>query len=233
MNRALSRAARLRHIENLLFRNPHGLRVAEMAAACNVNRRTIYRDISLLSDSGVPLWQDQNRYGIIREQYLATVRLKFHEAVALYIASRLLSRHADEHNPHIISALNKLVATFPDPLATHTSKTAESIQNRPINHTYVKILETIAMGWAENRKIKLWYRSPRSGQVRERTLSPYLLEPSPAGGLYVIGYDDWAKELRTFKLERLEDAQLLQDGYEIPISFDPAEHLANSWGIMT
>ncbi len=232
MGRSLSRAARLREIENMLFRSANGLRVAEIARACGVNRRTIYRDIDLLSEAGVPIWQDEGRYGIIREQYLATVRLRFSEAVALYIAARLLARHADEHNPHIVSALNKIAAAFPDPLAGHISRTAETIQNRPVNASFVAVLEVITLCWAENHKVRIWYRSPRSGAVHERTLSPYLVEPSSSGGLYVIGFDDWAQDIRTFKLERLEKAERLPDTYTIPPQFDAATYLADAWGIM-
>lgn len=233
MSRSLGRAARLLQIENLLFRHANGLRVTEIAAVCDVSRRTIYRDLDLLSDSGVPIWEDEGQYGIIRDQYIATVRLRFNEAVALYIAARLLARHADEHNPHIVSALNKLATAFPDPLVGYINRTAEAIKGRPVNATFVSVLEVIALCWAENHKARIWYRSPRSGTLRERTLSPYTLEPSGNGGLYVIGFDDWAQAMRTFKLDRLERAERLPDVYTIPDSFDPATHLADAWGIMS
>ncbi len=233
MNRSLGRAARLLEIENLLFRHIGGLRVAEIAGYFGVNRRTIYRDLDLLTEAGTPIWEERGQYGTVRDQYLATVRLRFNEAVALYIAARLLGRHADEHNPHIVSALNKLATAFPDPLANYISRTAEAIRNRPVNEAFVSILETISLCWAENHKVRIWYRSPRSGALRERVLAPYTLEPSGSGGLYVIGFDDWAHAVRTFKLDRLERAQSLPDTYVIPESFDPATHLADAWGIMS
>lgn len=232
MSRSMSRAARLREIENLLFRNAQGMRISDIASVCGVNRRTIYRDIDLLSDSGVPIWQEAGRYGIIREQYLATIRLSFNEAIALYIAARLLARHADEHNPHVVSALNKLSVAFPDPLAEYVSRTAQAIADQPVDSDFVRVLETIALCWAENHKVRVWYRSPRSGNLHERDLSPYTLEPSATGGLYVIGYDDWANDIRTFKLDRLERASRLPETYTIPGDFNATEHLADAWGIM-
>jgi len=166
MTRALSRAARLREIENLLFRHPKGLRITEIAAACGVNRRTIYRDIDLLSESGVPIWQDERHYGVVRDQYLATIRLRFHEAVALYIAARLLARHADEHNPSIVSALNKIATAFPEPLADYMTRTAQAIETRPVNESYVAVLQEIALAWAEGHKLRI-----RSCVVHETTTS--------------------------------------------------------------
>jgi proteasome accessory factor B len=97
----------------------------------------------------------------------------------------------------------------------------------------VAVLEQITRAWAERRVVRLWYRSPRSGQLRQRDLAPYFLEVSgPAYSCYVIGYDAWAKELRTFKLDRLERAQMLDQGYAIPPEFDAGAYLADSWGIM-
>jgi predicted DNA-binding transcriptional regulator YafY len=81
--------------------------------------------------------------------------------------------------------------------------------------------------------VRLWYRSPRSGELRQRDLATYFLEVAgPAYSCYVIGYDTWAKGIRTFKLDRLERAQMLDQGYEIPSGFDANAYLADSWGIM-
>lgn len=38
--------------------------------------------------------------------------------------------------------------------------------------------------------------------------------------------------MRTFKLDRLERAQMLDESYEIPPDFDAIAYLADSWGIM-
>jgi predicted DNA-binding transcriptional regulator YafY len=100
------------------------------------------------------------------------------------------------------------------------------------NPAQAAILETIAEGWGSGHKVQIGYRSPRSGEVRQRVVAPYALEPT-AGGIYIICQDEGAGELRTFKLARLESAQLLDEHYSIPPDFDPEAHLAGSWGIMS
>ncbi len=233
MNRMLSRAERLRAIERMLYRAPDGMRATEIAEACGVSRRTVYRDIDLLSANGVPIWQHEGRFGIERGRYLTTVRLDFNEAIALYMAARLLARHSDEHNPHVVTALDKLATALPEPIGTHIARTAARVRARPLNERYIQVLEAITLAWALQRKVRLWYRSPRSGQVRKRDFAPYFLEPSGVGySCYVIGFDDWSGEMRTFKLERLERAQMLDETYEIPPDFDPDRYLGTSWGIM-
>jgi predicted DNA-binding transcriptional regulator YafY len=99
VDRIQSKAARLRQIEHRLYNAPRGLRATELAEYCGVDRRTVYRDLQSLEEMGVPVWEDQSRYGIERESYLSTIRLNLNEAVALFFAARLLAHHSDEHNP--------------------------------------------------------------------------------------------------------------------------------------
>jgi len=233
MRRTLARAERLRQIERLLYQTPGGLRVTEIAERLDVERRTIYRDIELLGERGVPLWQENGRFGITRDQYLTAIRLNFDEAMTLFIAARLLARYADAHNPHIASALDKLSMALPESVASHIAQTAEAVRHRPGNDRAVAVLEQVTRAWVERRLVRLWYRSPRSGELRQRDLAPYFLEISgSAYSCYVIGYDHWAQEMRTFKLDRLERAQMLDQSYEIPPDFDANEFLSDSWGIM-
>lgn len=233
MERIQSKAARLQRIENRLYNVPRGLRVAELAEYCGVDRRTIYRDLQALEDLGAPIWQADGRYGIDRESYLSTIRLNLNEAVALFFAARLLAHHSDEHNPNVVSALNKLASGLPDTtISSHMSRLAEIIRARPLRADYVRVLDTVTRAWADRHKVLIRYRAA-SGELTERVICPYFLEVSrsePAS--YVIAYDDLRAALRTFKLERVADAELLGITYSIPDDFDPYAHLAAAWGVM-
>jgi predicted DNA-binding transcriptional regulator YafY len=233
MQQTLSRAERLHRIEQLLYRSSDGLSASEIARRLGVSQRTVYRDLELLAESGVPLQQEAGRFSLLRDHHLATIRLNFNEAMTFFVATRLLARHADEYNPHIVSALTKLASVMPQSIASHIVQTAEALRRRPTDDRAIAVLEQITRAWAERRMVRLWYRSPRSGELRQRDLAPYFLEVSgPAYSCYVIGYDNWARGLRTFKLDRLERAQMLDKGYRIPQDFDATAYLAGSWGIM-
>lgn len=232
MSRIENRIARLREIEELLLLNPHGLAASELGKRLGVHRRTIYRDLDFLSTHGVPLWQDGGVFGINRSRYLTTLRLSFHEAIALVLAGLLLARTVVYRNPHIVSALRRLAVTLPRPLASHLDRAAGRVLSHGHNLRQVGVLEIISEGWSLGQKVRVGYRSPRSGALRQRILSPYALEPT-ATGVYVIGHDDWSDSIRTFKLDRLENAYLTDERYTVPSDFDPEEALAPSWGIMT
>lgn len=233
MDRIQSKAARLHRLEQLLYNSPQGLRVTEMAERCGVDRRTIYRDLSALEEMTVPVWEHQGVYGIERASYLSTIRLNLNEAVSLYFAARLLSHHSDEHNPHIVSSLQKLATSIPSAtISEHLSRVAEVISARALRSDYICVLETITRAWADRRRVVIRYRAA-GGEVTERIIQPYFLEVSrsePAS--YVIAHDELRNARRTFKLERIESAEILESTYIIEQDFDPYTHFAAAWGVM-
>jgi proteasome accessory factor B len=216
----------------MLLLSPHGLRVLDLAGRLDVDRRTVYRDLDFLSEQGVPVWQQNGRFGINRTRYLATVRLSFHEAMALVLAGLLLARTIDERNPHVATALRKLAVTLPNPLTSQLERAARRVQTHSDGQQQVEVLEAIAEGWGTNHKVEAGYRSPRSGELRERVFAPYALEPTPSG-IYVIAHDDWANDIRTFKLDRLEYVRVLDEPFTIPDDFDPEAYLSSGWRIMS
>ncbi|MCA9873560.1 MAG: transcriptional regulator [Anaerolineales bacterium] len=230
MARLATRTARLREIESLLLLAADGLTAIELAESLEVDRRTVYRDVDFLCEQGVPVWQENGRFGINRSRYLANVRLSFQEAIALVLAGLLLSRTVDDRNPHVTAALRKLASTLPRPLSEHLERAADRVQQRE-ESAQVAVLEAIAEGWGTGQQVKIGYRSPRSGVLRQRIISPYALEPTPSG-IYIIGHDSWSDDIRTFKLDRLESAVVLKKRFTIPEDFDLEARLASGWRIM-
>ena len=231
MSRLATRTSRIRQIEELLLVAPDGLRATDIAEKLGVNRRTVYRDLDFLSSQGVPVWQDKGLFGINRTRYQTTIHLTYNEAIALVLAGLLLSRNIDERNPHVVSALSKLSATLPHPLSTHLRRAAERVQMNEDDYRQVAVLERIAQGWGNGCKVEVGYRSPRSGELRQRIICPYVLEPTPSG-IYVICYDESASDMRTFKLDRLETAVVLDEPFVLPESFNVEAYLATGWKIM-
>jgi predicted DNA-binding transcriptional regulator YafY len=233
-SRVQSKAARLRRIEHKLYNTPQGLGAVELARYCGVDRRTIYRDIEALDTMGVPVWQLDGKFGIERDGYQSTVRLNLNETVALYFAARLLAHHSDENNPHVVGALDKIAASLPDAtLSAHMSRAAELIRAKPMRSNYVQTVETLTRAWADRRVARIEYWAADRARPQERVIEPYFLEVSrfePA--TYVLAYDQLRSALRTFKVERIQRAELLPEHYTIPADFDPYIWLQSSWGIM-
>lgn len=232
--RTQSKAARLQQIEHKLYNTPQGLSAVQLAEYCGVDRRTIYRDLLTLEEVGAPIWQLDGKFGLERGRYQSTIRLNLNETIQLYFAARLLTHHSDEHNPHVVSALEKIAASMPNQtLSEHISRAAALIRAKPLRPEYIQILETLTRGWADRRLVRIRYWAADRPEAQERVIAPYFLEVSRSEpATYVLAYDRLRHAQRTFKLERIQSARLLDEEYTIPEDFDPYAWLDASWGIM-
>jgi proteasome accessory factor B len=99
------------------------------------------------------------------------------------------------------------------------------------NEPFSRSFSAVARGWAEGRVVEISY-DPGTGQEKRTRVHPFFLEPDAAlRSVYLIGFDEPANAMRTYKVERIRSATLTTDRYEIPDDFDPDAWLANSWGI--
>jgi predicted DNA-binding transcriptional regulator YafY len=230
-SRPSNRTERLSAIEQMLFRSSAGLRVVEIAQACAVDRRTIYRDLALLTDIGVPIVQENGRVYLNREQYLANIRLSQNEALALFVAARVLSHHIHQQNPHLVSALRKLSRTLPEPVASHLVYLTESTYNGSVDPGFIQVLEAVTSAWINQQRVKLWYTPASKHQATTCEFAIYFIEPTPTGEIHIIGLDITTRRLRSVMLQRVKRVKLLRSTYRIPAHFDPRLYLANAWGL--
>ena len=99
------------------------------------------------------------------------------------------------------------------------------------NEPFSRSFSAVARGWAEGRVVEIDY-DPGSAPRKSARVHPYFLEPDAAlRSVYLIGFDEAANAMRTYKVERIRTATLTRDRYDIPDDFDPDAWLANSWGI--
>jgi proteasome accessory factor B len=155
---------------------------AEIARRCNIHRTTAWRDLRALEKNGVPIWSDGGRYGILRKRYVTSVRLNLHEAMALFLAARLLSRYSDENHPHVARAMDKLAAAMPrDMMQHHVQHAADLVRQRRERPEFTRALERLTEVWAERRRVRLWQHAEPGQPARPRLFDPYFLEPSGVG----------------------------------------------------
>ena len=220
-----------------LFEQPgRRLRTSEIAEKLGVSDDTVIRYINELSANGkLPLRRVGHYYILAEDAKIPQlkVHLSLSEATALYIAGRLLSQIHDEHNLYVVLALAKLTDALPQSLQSHQRTLIEMAQQRQQGQIdRSDIFGALTMGWATGRKVRLLYAPPRKRKF-ECLFSPYLLEPSGIGRtIYAIGESSPPGELRTYKLERMEYANLTEEVFSIPENFDAQALLGRAWGVM-
>jgi predicted DNA-binding transcriptional regulator YafY len=236
IGRKRDRLARLLNVASILYSKGSGeagVPVTEIARLTGMTTRTVYRDIRALEEElAVPVFQaKRGHYGIERRFFLPPLRLSVPEAIVLFLASRLIARWSDQYDAAVVSAFTKLADLLPQPIARHVAATMLAVGEHDPNEPFTRSFSTVARGWAEGRVVELTY-DPGSGQTKTTRVHPYALEPDAAlRSVYLIGFDEPANAMRTYKVERIRSATLTQDRYEIPDGFDPDRWLANSWGI--
>lgn len=233
---SLTRAIRLTRIQHFLHRNPHGLTTKELSELCGVCVRTIQRDIlTLQSGLKIPITQEGDRYGIMDSYILPPVSFSLYEAMALFLASRLVFRQIDENNPHIQTALTRLSNVLPPGLAKRLKESIKAIEKKPPHPEYIRIFEQVAIAWSTQRKMLIRYQSLQSKETREWLLCPYFVDMTGVGySTYVIGHGKHGDRegITTFKLDRIKEVELLDERFEIPQGLSLEKLLGSSWGVM-
>ncbi len=234
--RKRDRLARLLSVVSILYSKggtEAGVAVSEIARLTGMTTRTVYRDLNALDEElGVPVFQaGRGHYGIDRKFFLPPLRLSVPEAIVLFLASRLIARWSDQYDAAVVSAFTKLADALPQPIARHVTATMLAVGSHDLNEPFTRSFSAVARGWAEGRVVEIVY-DPGTGAEKRTRVHPYFLEPDAAlRSVYLIGHDEPAAAMRTYKVERIQSATLTQDRYEIPADFDPDAWLANSWGI--
>jgi len=231
MTEQTRRATRLVRIRELLVRRG-SISSSELANELGYSQRTIQRDMAALeSELGVPLIFEQRRWMLMpgTKLVLGPVRLTLQEARAVYFATRLMLRSADERDPDGVSALEKIADAVPEGLAQHMKRTVAEYGALPANTAYIECLRRLTEAWTTKRTATISYRSASHSDARTTDLDPYILDHTQSG-TYVVGLSSEHGEIRVFKLDRILEVNVTTR------EFDPgdveriAQQLRQSWG---
>ena len=236
MTKSDTKAQRLLQIQALLLSHPEGLTQSDIAKRLNVNRSTIHRYLPELT-THFPVFEEDGRLFIERKSYLVNLQLNLYEALSLHLATRLLTNRIERHNPHSASLLRKLAETIEklSPQISHHLNLSADIADDPSRFQdphYLSVLETMALAWAEGRKVRIWHRHQETKKVYAYLFSVYFIEPYAVGyAIHAVGLREPPGSIRTFNLARIERIELTDQFYSIPKNFDPTELLKQAWGI--
>ncbi len=175
----------------------------------SVSRRTLFRDLSMLKEAGVPVYHDAiSGYRIHRSFYLPPINLTVTEVVGLLVLAKLAS--AERHRPMAaaaLSAVRKLVGSVPEPLreaCVDLTRGLSASANRPpaeadAETRFYGVLQRCV---DEGRACRVEYRAPLEAEPLVCELEPYALHFENQAW-YVFGWTDVHDEVRVLKVLRL------------------------------
>jgi len=210
----------------------------QLAEACGVSRRTIYRDLNALEAAGIPVFFDRatGRYRLHETGLMPAVNLRMEEALALVLLASDLGRTGGL--PLLEPARDaaaKLEASLPlgmramiEGLArTTTLRATPTARHRGLQPTLRLVQDAIR----RCQPLDAVYISFHDeGQIRTR-LAPYWLLFSERAW-YVIGRSSRHGEVRTFKLGRFKRLAPAEGRFTRPKGLSLEKHLGNAWRLM-
>ena len=216
------------------MRHPEGASTGELAREMGVNIRSVQRDIlTLESDLGLPLVQDGRRYKVSEDMELPALRLTLFEARAVFMAVRLYLKYADKGDASGLSVLQKLAKVMPEPMMEHVRACYDLLRQRPVDEGFARTIDEITRAWSKRHRLRITYQSWNSPAPREYVIEPYFLEPRAQGfATYLIAYSLDHRQLRVFKVERIQSAQVLDHRFHQRDEFEGVGMLESSWGVV-
>lgn len=232
------RGARLLRVATLLKAHPDGIRAEEIAERLGISRRTAYRDlVAIEGELMMPTWSEDGRWGMLESAFLPPLKLTTSEAMAVFLAARLMVRYADKYDPDLASAFEKLAEGLPAALADHVNRSLDVLQRARRDPDFTDHVHALTRAWADRRVVEIdyaaWRYEGRAGTRRRATVRPYLIEPSTeTHSLYLIGFDEGRDGLRTFKIERIRSVTVTARRFEPPEPGTIETMLRQAWDII-
>jgi predicted DNA-binding transcriptional regulator YafY len=218
----------------LLLQNRPSLTSRDLAAHFGVSRRTIFRDLRTLSESGVPItYGDEGGYEILEGYQLPPLMFTAREAATVLVGAAFtrlqpdLSLRADAEAVamKIRSVLPENVREYIDRLQERTVVGPYLRDASPVtDHDDQGHWYTLSEAVAVQRSVWMEYFVASRAEMTKRKVDPLaLVYFSEAWNL--IAYDHLRRSIRNFRLDGIRKMRLLMDLFERPVGFDLPTYL--------
>jgi predicted DNA-binding transcriptional regulator YafY len=209
----------------------------ELAERLEVNIRTVRRYIMMLQDLGIPVETVRGRHGAYRLRpgfKLPPLMFTEDEALAvtlgLLVARRLGLAVAA---PDVEGALAKVGRVLPAALRERVQAVQDILildfptsEAPPASDVVVTLCAAAQLG----RRVWLRYQAWQAN-VTERAVDVYGIVCRD-GFWYAVGYCHLRQDVRVFRLDRVLQAEIREETYTRPASFDCLEHVARAVALM-
>ena len=211
---------------------------SELAQRLEVDVRTLRRYIIMLQDLGIPIEAERGRHGgyVLSAGFkLPPMMFTNEEALALTIglisARRLNLADTDRA---IESAFAKLERVMPLDLKSRVRALTETItldsstaSSAPPSEVVLSAMSSAAQ---LQQRVHIQYH-PNRGEYTERDFDPYGLTYY-LNRWYVVGYCHLRQDLRSFRLDRISNVNVVNTHFHRPEHFDPLAYIMQAIATM-
>lgn len=198
-------------------------RAEDLAARFEISKRTVYRDMGALMESGVPVLSEPGRgFALMDGYFLPPLHFTEDEAVLLLLGGDYMASSFDaQYRATAEAAMSKIKTVLPE----HVQRRVTAMLSRfhfvnespQIDAAKNDLLRTLRRAIIESRRLRFTYYSrptPHdSPETSQREADPYsLIHVNNAW--YLVAYCHLRHDVRHFRLDRIENLSLTAQFFE-------------------
>jgi predicted DNA-binding transcriptional regulator YafY len=197
--------------------------------------RTLYRDLEVLEQAGFPLTNEDGCWRLLETSESSwAIPVNPTEVVALMLTEDLL---APVEGSWLAEPLANLRARLSSTLTPTGRRYCAELRKANVATVFGSghygekraELESIHEAIEKQHRVRITYATPGK-RPEERTIDPYCTWFA-AGRVYVVAYCHKAEDTRTFAVQRISHAQVLDESFEPDPAFDPAAFTRKGFGV--
>ena len=203
-----------------------------LAHTFGVTKRTIYRDILALNESGVPVVSAAGQgYWLMEGYFLPPVSLSPDEAMMLTLGSEMMAQSFDaQYRAAAKSASRKIEAVLSGTVAKDVAYLKDNIRFVQMNSDVLidtsETLRLVRKAILEQHPLHLHYfkRLDRTaGELSERTVDPHALIHFKDTWV-LSAYCHLRRAMRIFRLDRIQEVSVLATTFERQVGYSVNMH---------
>ena len=210
-------------------------KAGELADELNVSERTVHRYIGMLEEMGIPIYSERGPYGgfsLVRGYKLPPLIFTAEEATVLYMGANLVRDvWGQTYDDAVTSVTAKLDNVLPDELRQEVTRAQQSLVvgglARRDHATWEPAIHTLRQCIGNRRCARLLYRGFARQEGTERVVEPYALT-FQWGLWYLVGFCRLRQDMRTFRVDRIQQVTPLETPFAMPRDFSVREYLERS-----
>ncbi|MBX2999939.1 MAG: WYL domain-containing protein [Caldilineaceae bacterium] len=229
----LKRTGRILEIIHLIAIRPRQYRAKDFAERWEITDRMIKKDLELIRHRlRLSLRSSPQGYYFEEVPKLPAIHYPFTEALSLLQSTQVARHISGIDSADLAAAVARLESLFPPefrPLLRALTQRPQRTVQRDHRQQMLRLLNQALL---EGRKLEIVYETAsRDGDISRRVVHPYHIM------LYVrswqlIAYCEKRQAIIMFKVDRIHEATLLDEGYTISSEFNAEDYMGNSWGVM-
>ena len=206
-----------------------------IAPIFEVSERAIFDDRTFMIDRlRAPIETNHERGGWYYANHtwvLPAIWVNEDELLAFFLSHAVSKRYLGKFfEEQILTGWEKITNYLPDDIRAYLEEADRCYTIDPGFFSSISpdMLQDFELAIRKQRQVEMTYYTASRNEQRKRTVNPYHIY-SAMGSWYLLAFDRWRQDIRTFNMERIEAYQLLDQPFDPDPNFSALPYLAQGF----